>query len=394
MTNDFFTNLQQHSNAKLEVLNKYVIPWMRKVILNRYGSGKGLIIDGFAGKGFYGDTKTELGSPLLLLQTAITFSNQAKDHNWKQPDVYLLFIENDKRIYEELLKNIKTFCMLDYPSDIEPIFLPVPNHNSIKIAVVNDSFSHTLDAILDQVPNLIPSFCFIDPFGFSQTPFALIKRFLEHHSSEILLNFIFEETNRFINHPNPKIQEQIEQHYGIENIKEIRGLIEGKKGTQRKELLVDFYSRQLLEQTSVKHVLNFEIKKNGRTKLILYYGTKSREGLKLMKKVMWKVDDTGSYLFDDRKNPDQIEFFFPESDEEQHFIELSKLISDNFQGTNDVLERDVEDFVLFDTKYPSEGFFKKALKRLEEQQLITNIRKIDGTNRRKGAFSNVLIDFI
>src|SRR5690606_5695203 len=128
-----------------------------------------------------------------------------------------------------------------------------------------------LDAI-QKGYTLIPSFCFIDPFGFKDTPFDVIKKYLSNPKSEIFLNFIYEETNRFLTAKNEKVKAHMQRHFGVDEIDSIQKLVKGKQALERKQLIVDLYSRQLLENTDVEHVLSFEIKKDGRTKLILFYG--------------------------------------------------------------------------------------------------------------------------
>ena len=71
----FFEKEQaKHTKAKLDILQEYVIPWMRKVVLNKYGSKSCGVIDTFAGAGIYSDGS--LGSPIILVKTAIEFIKQ------------------------------------------------------------------------------------------------------------------------------------------------------------------------------------------------------------------------------------------------------------------------------------------------------------------------------
>jgi hypothetical protein len=149
---------------------------------------------------------------------------------------------------------------------------------------------------------------------------------------------------------------------------------------------VDYYSRKLTTAARINHVLNFEIKKGGRTKLILFYGTKSPHGLRLMKNVMWKVDDTGCFLYDDRKGTDQVVFeFVQDMLEEQLTTKLAEKIHQKFNGTRNIKIEQVEEFILFETIYPIENYGRNALKLLEEEQKrITSVVKIDGSKRKKG----------
>ncbi|MGQ7280006.1 three-Cys-motif partner protein TcmP [Brevibacillus thermoruber] len=390
METQFFNELQKHSEAKLQILNQYVIPWMRKIVLGPYR--KCLVIDGFAGQGKYGENGAD-GSPLILLKSAIDFCNQSRKHGWKDPEIFLIFIEGLEENYEKLKANIKEVCGLEWDEEVETFFQSVPGYPSLNVSCLHDEFHNVLSFILDEVKQLIPSFCFIDPFGFSQTPFEVIERYMQNEKAEMLLNFIYEETNRFLKYENEKIQEHISRHFGVESLEELKTLIGETKGSKRKEIIVDYYSRQLKEQANVKYVLNFEIKKNGRTKLILFFGTKSLEGLKLMKEVMWKVDETGSYLYDDRKNPSQIKFAFAKDlTDEQTFRKIAECIEEVFAGTKKNTFESIERYVLAGTIFPGEKYVRGALRILEESGKI-QVSKINGEKRRPFTYKNVYINF-
>lgn len=364
-TKEFFNILQDHSEAKLRILDNYVITWLRKITLGPFGGEKALVIDGFSGTGVYDNDKD--GSPIRLVKHAMNFYDQAKKYGWPEPKLLLLFIEGSEENYNTLLHNIYRLTNLDLSG--VSIFRSIPNYPTIEISCHNGSFEDVLGSILNSIRSgytLIPSFCFIDPFGFSATPFELIERYLKNNKSEILFNFIYEETNRFITAKDPKIQEHMKKHFGVDNPTVLTELVTNKKGVVRKEIVVDFYSRQLKENTDIKYILTFEIKKNGRTKLILFYGTKNLVGLKTMKKAMWKVDDTGLYMFDDRKKPDEIKFEFTKDlEDEIMFADLAGQIKEKFNGKKAYIE-EIEEFVLTETIYPVEVYAKKSLIKLEK----------------------------
>ena len=46
----------------------------------------------------------------------------------------------------------------------------------------------------------MPTFAFIDPFGWTGAPFEIVKKFLANPSCEVFVNFMYEEINRFIGH--------------------------------------------------------------------------------------------------------------------------------------------------------------------------------------------------
>lgn len=344
---------------------------------------KALVIDGFAGTGKYSNSD---GSSIRLIKHAIEFCHQADRNDWKRPQLLILLIEGNEENYLHLLENIHEITSLDLKG--QENYLPIPDYPSIQIACRYGKFEEILKERLDRIEKgytLIPSFCFIDPFGFKDTPFDLIRAYLSNQKSEIFLNFIYEETNRFLTVKNEKVKVHMQRHFGVDEIDSIQELVKGKPALERKQLIVDLYSRQLLENTDIKHVLSFEIKKDGRTKLILFYGTKSIEGLRVMKNAMWKVDDTGLYMFDDRKEPDQIEFQFTKQLNDEVLMDnLCHILSNSLSGRILSIE-EVEVFVLTQTIYPLENFCKKALKIIENKNgfhQVKNLRK----KRIKGTF--------
>lgn len=369
---DFFNGLQPHSETKLSILNKYTVPWMRKIILNRFGPNRCLIIDGFAGKGKYEDES--LGSPLILIKNAVEFCEQARSNDWNDPTIIIYLNEMDFDNYSLLKHNITGLGFVPQKGN----YHLSREYESIIIKVENKHFKDFMEDILaDLKPHetLIPSFCFVDPFGFSTTPFALFIKYLRNKNSEILLNFIYEETNRFINHPNAKIQKQITEHLGLVDLDEITNGIKKLSPIERKKLIVETYTDNILQQTNATFISNFEVKKTGRTKMILFHITKNINGLKLMKDIMWKHDETGTYTYDDRH--DLVQLSFDEilmHDKSAHIENLASLIHLEFKYSKNIWISTIEEFVIVETIYPVANFLKPALKLLEKDEIIENFR--------------------
>jgi three-Cys-motif partner protein len=393
-TENFFTELQKHSDAKLQILNSYVIPWMRKIVLGtQMFGGKCLVIDGFAGQGIYEDNSQ--GSPIILLNCAIDFYKQALEKKWPPPNIYFIFIEGDSGNYDSLVKNVMETINLDPSKFKKNTFSASEDYPTINVACFNDEFQNVLGKILEEVPSLIPSFCFIDPFGFSQTPFNLIQKYMKNRFAEIFMNFIYEETNRFINHKSEAIQQHISKHFGVTDLSALK-LMLGDAGDPitRKQIIVSYYAGQLYNQALAKHVISFEIKKNGRTKLVLFFATKSVIGLSTMKTAMWGVDDTGSYLYDDKKASDQIEFlFFKEEQEQMHIKSLAEQLYSAFSGKSKITKKHIEEFTIISTIYPEGKLITGALKYLESEHKI-DVTKISGGKRKPNTYKDVHIDFI
>lgn len=386
---DFFRELSNHSEVKLSILKKYTIPWMRKIILNKYGPRKCLIIDGFAGPGKYDDDSD--GSPMILIKNAIDFYNQSKKYRWKDPQIYILLNELDSENHKKLIENVK---VLGFETSNNKTFHS-KKYTSIKIVIENKTFELFLNNILSitrKGSSLIPSFCFVDPFGFSSTPFELFKEYLKNENSELLINFIYEFTNRFITHPNEKIKEQISKHMGLVKIEDLSEKVKGLPSDERKDIIIETYTKNLLQETDATYVRNFDIKVNGKTKMILFHVTKNINGLILMKNTMWKFDETGQYVYD-VKTDEFRQLVFEEilaSDQQYHREILSQQISNYFANKKNVTIKEIINFVAVKTDYPIANFMKPALKILEKNNTIYNIR---GRNHSMSYPDNTIMDF-
>lgn len=167
----FFNELQNHSEVKLSILESYTIPWMRKIILNPFGGRKCLMIDGFAGAGTY--ENGQKGSPLILIENAIDFYNQSSVNGWKDPDIYICLNELDQDNYQTLCRGVRN---LGFVTSNGTLYFST-KYKSIHILIDNKKFEDFLNDILSDIKDgqsLIPSFCFVDPFGFSTTSFDVL----------------------------------------------------------------------------------------------------------------------------------------------------------------------------------------------------------------------------
>lgn len=383
MADKFFQELRNHSNAKIEILSRYYIPWLRKITLGAFNQNKCLVIDGFAGEGIYADG--QIGSPIILIDGARGLDDQNLQCGRERPTITILLIEGNEKIYIQLIHNIlRHYDDAEYTDNL----ITFRNYPTIKVIAINNTFENVMNSFLEQANSrLIPSFCFVDPFGFSHTPFQLLKKYLENHKAEILFNFMYEEINRFIlSDKDPKLVETYKNLFGVENLDELRHQVNVASGSQlRKELIINYYAKQLLEKTEAQYALNFEFKKSGRTKMFLVHSTKNKHGLALMKEVMWKVDETGAFLYDDRKDTDQIEFeFFDDYTKKEHIKNLSEIVYNEFKGKIGVSLDTIEMFVLEKTIYPLTNYFKPAMKLLEKNEFIYVERAV-GAN--KGSFN-------
>ncbi len=338
--------LEPHTKAKHIILDKYLKAWFP--IMSAYNN-RLLYIDGFAGPGVYKDG--EDGSPVIAIDIAKNHIRNLK------AEIVFIFIELDSERCENLERILST---KEYP-------------DNYRIEVYCSTFENILSTILGFIKeesHLAPSFVFIDPFGYSQTPFFVVKRIMSHPKCEVLITFMYDCINRFI--LDPTKEECLNEHFGTDKWKEIEHI---EDAIQRKQFIYKLYVSQLKEEVGINFVRSFEmINKNGHTEYFLIFGTNHVKGLEQMKNVMWRVDPTGEYRFSDRTDPNQPVLF----EIEPNYHQLKRLVVQKFNNSEVRIE-DIENFVVEETAFIVKHLRKPILKEMEN----SSPPKIKVTERKR-----------
>ena len=106
-------------------------------------------------------------------------------------ELVCLFIESEDdrhKHLEEVLEGIKPTL----PANVK--FCPL-------LGRFNDQLTEIFANVEEQKRLRAPTLAFVDPFGFSQTPFSAIARLMKYPKTEVLVNFMYEEINRFLSFP-------------------------------------------------------------------------------------------------------------------------------------------------------------------------------------------------
>ena len=81
---------------------------------------------------------------------------------------------------------------------------PIPTNFVIRSET--GQFECELQKLLDGLEadnlRLARTFAFIDPFGFKELPFDLVRRLLTNQKTEIFVNIMVDAINRFLEHPD------------------------------------------------------------------------------------------------------------------------------------------------------------------------------------------------
>ncbi|MDX2057238.1 MAG: three-Cys-motif partner protein TcmP [Gemmatimonadales bacterium] len=316
---DTIWELEPHTAAKHAILRRYLQAWIP--ILTRV-HGRVVYIDGFAGPGVY--KGGEDGSPIIALKSALEHAARIRG------EIAFLFIELDPQRKASLEESVAALS------------LPPRFRVEIQEGRCAETIGELLDGLERAGGNLAPTFAFLDPFGFSHTPFSLIRRLMSHPRCEVLITFMYEEINRFL------AQEQMPGHFdalfGCSAWAPAKGLA---SSLERKQFLTGLYARQLHTVAGIRFVRSFEmLNRDNRPDYHLFFATKSLKGLKKMKEAMWKVDETGAFRFSDATDPSQSVLFGAGPDP----VALERMLVGRFKGELATIA-EIEEFVLADTPY-------------------------------------------
>lgn len=347
-------DIEKHTRAKHLILRRYLQAWLP--IMTSW-NGRVLYIDGFAGPGIY--RGGEEGSPIIALKEAIQHPAKIKNQ------VVFIFIESDSDRYVVLKQQVEALAI---PSNMKAHCI----HGRF-----DERLSQVLDVVGEQKKALAPTFAFVDPFGFSHTPFSLISRLMQNKSCEVLITFMYEEINRFLSHSD--LPNQYDALFGCADWREGIGISDSH---ERKKFIHDLYMKQLTAAARIKYVRSFEMLNRGnRTDYFLFFGTNNYEGLKKMKAALWKADESGGFQFSDTTDMAQSLLFQTEPD----FADLKHRIYQKFNGQQ-VRVDDLERFIVVETPY-RETHYKTNVLRPMELSIPPELEIIHRTGQnRRGTF--------
>ena len=349
-------DLEPRTRAKHAILRRYLQAWAP--ILTQGGFPEIMYVDGFAGPGRY--SEGEDGSPAIALRAALSLRAQVG------ATIRFVFVEkNEERagVLSEIVNDLDT-----------------PDNFQIEV-YGGESFETAFGRVLAsyQGRQLPPTFALIDPFGWSGVPFSMVQEIMRHRSCEVLVNFMYEEINRFLGHPDQE-----------PNFNAFFGTHEWREGVQlddprsRNRFLHNLYYRQLRDVAGAGYVRSFEMRNEREVvDYYLFHATNNILGLKRMKEAMWGVDQGGEFRFSDATDRNQAVLF----GNEPRFDLLERQLLAQFSGRDASIE-EIEEFVLAETAFRETHYKRQVLKPLEQAEPPV-IEVIDPPPRRRvGTYPN------
>lgn len=354
---NFFESPSEQSKVKTRLVCKYFNAWS-KVMSHK---NRLAYIDLFCGPGVY-DDGTE-STPLIITKEILNNGNLSNKF-------VLFFNDNDEKNIKSLgtsLKNLNAFKKLKFS----------PKFSCME---VNKSLANFFSEI-----NLIPSFTFIDPFGYSGVSLNLIKALTKDAACECILFFNYNRVNAAIN--NPCVENRMIDLFGKNRLNIIQNLINTDPNISRQDLIMEQFSLAM-NDIGIKYVLpfRFEQKNQCRTSHYVIFLTKHPLGYKIMKEIMYREsrrdnDDIGTfeYIPINSKYANQLSFL---NNFNYSIDELKKDLLTHFSGRTIKM---IEIFYEHNLNTPYiDKDYKEALKQLEsENKIITNPAK-----RRKNTMAD------
>lgn len=272
MTSSVLWTLDSHTAAKHRVLRSYLDGWLP--VMGHQAQRVGdddprlLLVDGFAGPGRY--TSGEPGSPLIMLDALLShksFGELSSVH------FAFLFIEHDKDRVEHLRKEIAGLG--DLPGNISV---------DIQHGEFEKTFSAVIDPIIEKGAHLIPTFAFIDPFGYSSASMSITGRLLDFPRCETLFFLPMSFIHRFVGREGQ--EGALTSLFGTDEWRAAIPL----QGLERTACLLELFESQLKQSGGVEYVRSFQLRTQDGNDYRLVFGLGHLKGLEIAKDAMWRVD--------------------------------------------------------------------------------------------------------
>jgi len=356
---------QKQTEMKHRVFGYYLPLWLR--ILGK--SHKNLnYVDGFGGLGAYHtdeDMKNEkclsrnFGSPIISM---LSISDLQRSEKIGKANI--LVIDRDARNIDNM-KGLIDFLKIN-----------------IKNGVINfkqGNFDKEINGFLNRLDvknlKLSPTFFLIDPFGIADIKMETIKRIMNRDKTEILLNFMYNCLQRFIDHPDEKINKIYDEYFGGG----VWGACKGKKLKEKEGELVNIFRNNCKKFCKFVYPFRLKFPYKNQTYYYLFHLSQHYKGCSLMKDSFAKFNNgRDEYAGEKYKSQSGLFDSLIEKEKRENFI--GKLIK-KYKGEAVRYVNIIEDFI--DETDLLEREIKKLLQKLESENKI-EVQAGNNRNRRSG----------
>ncbi|MEQ1614160.1 MAG: three-Cys-motif partner protein TcmP [Hyphomicrobiaceae bacterium] len=265
-TDKFFTSPQRATSAiKTKIVVEYFKVWASILwrVVRTSKSPRLRYVDLFAGPGKIDGVNS---TPLLIIEHVISKPELCEC-------VSALLNDEDAGYIKQLRRNLEElpgYEKLKFPPHLRTT--PVDEKLVEKFANSNN----------------IPSFSFIDPFGYTGLTLGLVKSLVSGFGSDTVLFFSFDSINRALT--NELVKEHMDALFGSKRAERLRQVVKGMRPDEREELLIEAFIEAVTEELGYEYVIPyvFEKEDKDRTSHYLIFISKHDRGFKIMKDIMYK----------------------------------------------------------------------------------------------------------
>ena len=277
----------------------------------------------------------------------------------------MVFIEADFEKYKKLKSNIEKVLSCTLEDNKFNLIC-----EKLSILILNSTHENLLDELLKSVSNLVPSLFFIDPFGFKGINYEQVNSMLKKYSScEIILNFMYEEFNRFKSGAN--IDNTLTRFFGSDTSL-FKENTKNMTAQERRNYIINVYKNNF-KRNGVKYTLDFDIQKDDSVayKMTLIFASNNIHGFNAMKSTMLNL--SRNIYFEYKTHENAILNLFSGHEMEMAISEMSNIIARNFKGKKIV--REAIDLYCRNHDFIPEDKVVQILKCLSSEGKINLIKK-------------------
>ena len=227
-------------------------------------------VDGFSGPWKSNETDFKDSSFMIAISVLLDAQEQLFKRSGKRRQIKCFFSENDPIAYDQLKKAVAPF---DKPEI------------KFKIVTYFGNFEDAVPEIEHFIGNSFP-LIFIDPTGWTGYPLSKIKSLFDRQKCEVVINFMYDFIQRFVNSDDLEIIASFDPILGGSGWRERLDPNLGR-GLAVEKLFRD----TLRSEGKFKFVVSTKIDKSTaeRPHFFIVYGTKSADGLKAFRETEYKA---------------------------------------------------------------------------------------------------------
>lgn len=260
----FFDERTDQSEVKARIVQKYFYVWAKVIIPSAKQREKKIAyIDLYAGPGRYKDGAAS--TPLLILERAI-----------EDPDLKTMLVT----YFNDANK--------DHTNSLEQEIAKISGIETLtyKPHISCGEVDEDAERYFNEA-NLIPSFSFVDPFGYKGLSLKIVNGVIKDWGCDCVFFFNYPRINAGLS--NPLVKTHMDALFGEERAENLRKMLP-EKGPEKREQLILEELAHAIKALGGKFVLPFRFKNaNGtRTSHSLVFVSKHFKGYEVMKDIMAK----------------------------------------------------------------------------------------------------------